>query len=127
MNCKVNLSSLQQERSDWLLNTALGQLSLRMYHSALMLSRVFQVLICTNISHLNIFSKSFLDKVGRQGLYNMVANFDDKSAYAQCIYAFCESADSEPQLFVGKCDGEIVPPQGENQFGWDPIFKPKGY
>ena len=29
--------------------------------------------------------------------------------------------------FVGKCEGEIVPPRGENQFGWDPIFQPKGY
>jgi len=30
-------------------------------------------------------------------------------------------------LFVGKCDGEIVEPRGENMFGWDPIFQPLGY
>lgn len=29
-------------------------------------------------------------------------------------------------VFIGKCEGEIVFPQGENNFGWDPIFKPKG-
>lgn len=68
------------------------------------------------------FSKSFLDKLGRQGLYNMLSSFEDKSAYAQCIYAYCENKDSEPVLFVGKCDGDIVEPRGENMFGWDPIF-----
>jgi inosine triphosphate pyrophosphatase len=68
-----------------------------------------------------------LDKVGRQGLVDMLKGFDDKSAYAQCIYAFCESPDTEPQLFIGKCPGKIVPPKGENMFGWDPIFLPDGY
>jgi len=53
--------------------------------------------------------------------------FEDKTAYAQCIYAFSEGPDSKPELFVGRCDGEIVPPRGENMFGWDPVFQPKGH
>ena len=65
--------------------------------------------------------------MGRDGLYNMVKSFDDKSAYAQCIYAFCESPESEPVLFIGRCEGTIVEPRGENLFGWDPIFQPIGY
>lgn len=44
----------------------------------------------------------------------------------QCIYAFCESPDSEPVLFVGKCDGKIAP-RDENTSGWDPIFLPNGF
>ena len=52
----------------------------------------------------------------------MLSSFEDKSAYAQCIYAYCENKESEPVLFVGKCDGDIVAPRGENMFGWDPIF-----
>ena len=52
----------------------------------------------------------------------MVSGFEDKTAYAQCIFAYCENEHSEPKLFVGKCDGTIVPPRGENMFGWDPIF-----
>jgi inosine triphosphate pyrophosphatase len=68
-----------------------------------------------------------LDKLGRKGLYDLLAAFEDKTAYAQCIYAYCESADSEPQLFIGRCEGTIVAPRGENMFGWDPIFQPKGF
>jgi inosine triphosphate pyrophosphatase len=30
-------------------------------------------------------------------------------------------------LFIGRCEGTIVAPRGENMFGWDPIFQPKGY
>jgi inosine triphosphate pyrophosphatase len=77
--------------------------------------------------NLVLYSKPFLEKIGRAGLYNMVKSFEDHSAYAQCIYAYCENKDSEPVLFVGQCEGEIVEPRGENQFGWDPIFQPKGY
>lgn len=57
----------------------------------------------------------------------MLLGFEDKSAYALCIFAFCESPDSEPILFTGKCTGKIVAPQGDNHFGWDPIFMPDGF
>ena len=42
------------------------------------------------------FSKDFLEKIGREGLYKMVQPFDDHSAYAQCIFAFCEGPGKEP-------------------------------
>lgn len=57
----------------------------------------------------------------------MVQNFDDKTAYCQCVFAFCEGPDAEPVTFVGRCNGKIVPPQGDNAFGWDPVFMPDGY
>ena len=57
----------------------------------------------------------------------MLHKFEDKSAYALCIYAYCDGRDSEPKLFVGKCEGQIVEPRGDNMFGWDPIFQPNGY
>ena len=28
----------------------------------------------------------------------------------------------KPIQFVGKTDGKIVRPKGDNKFGWDPIF-----
>ena len=57
----------------------------------------------------------------------MIQSFPDHSAYCQCIFAFCEGPGIEPQIFVGKCDGKIVEPRGENMFGWDPVFEPDGY
>ena len=57
----------------------------------------------------------------------MVKNFEDKTAYAQCIFAFCEGPEAEPVTFVGRCNGQIVEPRGENMFGWDPVFQPEGF
>jgi inosine triphosphate pyrophosphatase len=56
------------------------------------------------------YIKDFLDKVGREGLHKMLVGFEDKSAYAQCIFAFCEAPDATPIVFVGKCKGTIVAP-----------------
>ena len=57
----------------------------------------------------------------------MVKDFEDHSAYAQCIYAVSEGPGKEAKLFVGRCNGKIVEPRGENMFGWDPIFQPDGF
>ena len=73
------------------------------------------------------YIKDFLGNVGREGLWKMVQNFDDKTAYAQCIFAFCEGPEAEPITFVGRCNGQIVEPRGENMFGWDPVFQPDGF
>ena len=68
-----------------------------------------------------------MTSVGRDGLWKMIQNFEDKSAYAQCIFAFCEGPDAEPITFVGRCNGTIVEPRGDNAFGWDPVFQPDGH
>ena len=45
-----------------------------------------------------------------------------------CIYAYCHSQEHKPQLFIGKCHGQILRvPRGESDFGWDPIISPNGY
>ena len=73
------------------------------------------------------YIKDFLDSVGREGLWKMIQNFEDKTAYAQCIFAFCEGPDAEPIVFNGRCNGRIVEPRGDNAFGWDPVFQPDGF
>lgn len=50
-----------------------------------------------------VYVKWFLDKIGLEGLNKMLAGFDDKSGYAQCIFAFTEGPDKEVQLFAGRC------------------------
>lgn len=73
------------------------------------------------------YVKWFLDKTGHEGLVNMLAAYEDKSAHAQCIFAYCEGPGAEPAVFVGKTDGVIVPARGPTDFGWDPVFQPDGF
>jgi len=74
-----------------------------------------------------VYIKWFLDKLGHDGLNNMLAAYDDKSAYAQCVFSFCSGPSSEPITFVGRTHGKIVPARGPLDFGWDPVFQPDGY
>lgn len=71
-----------------------------------------------------VYIKDFLRLCGHDGLNRLLAGFDDKTAYAQCVFAYAESADSEPLLFVGRTPGRVAPAAGDNNFGWDPIFVP---
>ena len=61
----------------------------------------------------------------------MLDGFEDKSAYAQCIFVLLKSKDTEPILFIGRTPGKIVKPRGDKNFaqvfGWDPIFEPDGF
>src|SRR3989338_11713785 len=70
-----------------------------------------------------VYIKWFLEKLGHDGLNKMLAGFDDKTAYAQCVFSYCASPDDEVRTFVGRTHGVIVPPRGDNKFGWDPIFE----
>ena len=51
------------------------------------------------------YIKDFLTKLDRQGLVDMLSGFEDKTAYAQCTFAFCRGKGHEPVIFVGKCNG----------------------
>ncbi|AYV76289.1 MAG: hypothetical protein Terrestrivirus5_111 [Terrestrivirus sp.] len=77
------------------------------------------------------YVKSFMEKIGSEGLYKMLGSFDDKTCYALCLFAYCEP-DNDPIIFEGKCNGTIVKPyydeNGKNPgFGWDNIFQPDNY
>ena len=73
------------------------------------------------------YIKYFLKAIKPEGLYKMACAFKDHSAYAQSIYGLQKNVKTEPKLFIGKTDGEIVSPRGDNNFGWDPCFQPKNY
>ncbi|CAL5347562.1 unnamed protein product [Camellia sinensis] len=72
-------------------------------------------------------SKWFLEKIGHEGLNNLLMAYEDKSAYALCVFSLALGPEIEPITFMGKTPGKIVPPRGPNDFGWDPIFQPDGY
>ncbi|KAL5702568.1 hypothetical protein ACHQM5_027770 [Ranunculus cassubicifolius] len=64
---------------------------------------------------------------GLPGLNNMLLAYEDKSAYAMCVFSLALGPNVEPVTFLGKTPGKIVPARGPNDFGWDPIFQPDGY
>lgn len=55
----------------------------------------------------------------------MVSEQSDNTAYAQTILGIGKNKKTI-QLFIGRTDGKIVPPRGNENFGWDPIFQPQG-
>ena len=69
----------------------------------------------------------FLEKTGHTGLNNLLAAYDDKSAYAQTIFSFSPGPGGEVHTFDGRVPGRIVPARGPTDFGWDPVFLPDGY
>uniref|UniRef100_A0AAQ5ZJR8 Inosine triphosphate pyrophosphatase n=1 Tax=Amphiprion ocellaris TaxID=80972 RepID=A0AAQ5ZJR8_AMPOC len=73
------------------------------------------------------YIKWFLDKLKPEGLYKLLAGFEDKSAWALCTFAFSAGKDEPVELFRGKTEGRIVEPRGPRDFGWDPCFQPDGY
>ncbi|XP_027479246.1 inosine triphosphate pyrophosphatase isoform X1 [Zalophus californianus] len=74
------------------------------------------------------YIKWFLEKLKPEGLYQLLAGFEDKSACALCTFALSTGDPSEPvRLFRGRTLGQIVAPRGCRDFGWDPCFQPDGY
>lgn len=70
------------------------------------------------------YVKWFLKAVGPDGLHRLLTGFDDKTAFAVCIFAYCAGPGAKPRLFEGRTKGTIVPPRGPTDFGWDPVFQP---
>eukprot|EP00697_Spironema_sp_BW2_P016203 gnl/Spiro4/7340_TR3843_c0_g4_i1.p1 gnl/Spiro4/7340_TR3843_c0_g4~~gnl/Spiro4/7340_TR3843_c0_g4_i1.p1 ORF type:complete len:222 (+),score=56.66 gnl/Spiro4/7340_TR3843_c0_g4_i1:32-667(+) len=73
------------------------------------------------------YIKWFLDAIGREGLWNLLAAYPDKSATALCTYGYCPGPGLPTQFFEGRVEGQIVPPRGASNFGWDPVFLPDGF
>ena len=73
------------------------------------------------------YIKWFLDKLRPEGLHRLLHGFEDKTAYALCLFAFYDKATmKEPIVLEGRTDGTIVLPRGPSSFGWDPVFQPMG-
>jgi len=73
------------------------------------------------------YIKWFLTKLKHEGLNKLLEPYEDKTAYALCIFSFSWGPGHEPILFTGRTDGTIVPARGPTDFGWDPVFEPKGF
>ncbi len=72
-----------------------------------------------------VYVKWFLAAVGLRGLYDMLAAYEDKTAYGQCVVVTC--VDGVVATHVGRTRGRIVAPRGDGGFGWDAVFQPDGH
>lgn len=70
--------------------------------------------------------KWFLKALGTDGVARLAGQTGDTSARAQTIIGYATD-DEDIRFFTGVIEGEIVVPRGDNGFGWDAIFQPKGY
>ena len=71
------------------------------------------------------YIKWFLDKTGLEGLNKILLGYEDKTAYAQTIFAYTDGKDLPIHLFIGRVDGQIVSARGNLGFGWDAVFQPE--
>lgn len=75
------------------------------------------------------YIKWFLGALGHEGLNNLLAAYEDKTAEAVTTFALATGPDDEPILFQGRTTGRIVPARGPSTFAastWDPIFEYEG-
>ncbi|KAI9841920.1 MAG: nucleoside triphosphate pyrophosphohydrolase ham1 [Sclerophora amabilis] len=72
------------------------------------------------------YVKWFLQALGTEGLNNLLAAYEDKSAQAVCTFAYSVGPGDEPKIFQGRTNGKIVPARGPGNFGWDPCFEYEG-
>lgn len=70
--------------------------------------------------------KWFMKTLGNEGLANLVEKIGNNGAEAKTIIGYAKDQE-EIYFFEGVIKGKIVKPQGDSNFGWDPIFMPEGY
>lgn len=71
------------------------------------------------------FIKFFVDNVPFETICAMIDG-QNRQATARCVFGYYDGERLE--FFEGHLDGEIAErPSGDNGFGWDQIFIPKGY
>lgn len=69
--------------------------------------------------------KWFMQTLGNKGIFKLIENSNDKSATAKTIIGYTDG--KKVLFFEGAIKGKIVFPRGKTNFGWDPLFMPKGY
>lgn len=71
------------------------------------------------------YVKWLLEAAGGKGLAAIAYALNNRAATAQCCVAYWDG--SEGHVFLGQCAGEVlVAPRGEQKFGWDAWFQPRG-
>ena len=73
-----------------------------------------------------VYSKYVFEKVGLDGILELMKDKEDRSAHFESVIAFKEKG-ADALIFKGRVDGVLASEQkGEYGFGYDPIFIPQG-
>lgn len=70
------------------------------------------------------FVKYFIKKLGRDTLWRLAENYDDKSVRITCTMGYYDGRDYI--IVEGVLDGSVTKPRGENGFGFDFTVVPEG-
>lgn len=71
-------------------------------------------------------AKWFLLAVGNKGILKMMANESNRKAIAKTAVGFYDGKNCH--IYTGEIKGKVAKKiQGQNGFGWDPIFIPDGH
>lgn len=68
--------------------------------------------------------RTFFERLGVERIDTLARG---SGATFVCVLALISSQRDTVLTFEGRCRGELVPPSGNNGFGWDSIFQPEGY
>lgn len=69
--------------------------------------------------------KWFLDEIGAEGIYHLLDSYDNRTAYAQTCFGYCDEHGS--RVFDGVLKGSIATTiRGDHGYGTDNIFIPDG-
>lgn len=70
--------------------------------------------------------KWFEESIGTEGLADMVHRYSNDGAEGRTLIGYVDAAGNE-HFFEGVLRGHIVPPRGDQDFGYGPVFQPEGH
>lgn len=71
------------------------------------------------------FIRWFEQTIGVEGIAALAMKHEDRSAIARVTIGY-RDPEGNTHYFTGELEGDIVPPRGSKEFGWNPIFQPRG-
>jgi inosine triphosphate pyrophosphatase len=72
------------------------------------------------------FIRWFEKTMGVDGIAELAMKHENRAAVARVTIGY-RDPNENTHYFVGELEGDIVPPRGSEQWGWNPIFQPRGY
>lgn len=84
--------------------------------------------VAAELAHLNglpgPFIKYFEKTLGKDALWQMVGHTDNHAVLISCTMGYYDG--NKHRIVRGEVRGRVVPPRGENGFGFDFVFVPEG-